>query len=157
MFCVCWWRTSSGKRRRNCLLSWLSQWGRCRLTWSKLCCGRCLRRNVRSCFHNDHGQVFCIFDFFRNIKQEVEAREVSQSVRINEERIPKPSGNHHRYPKPPTASSNSLVSKEDSSKKTLQVELFTATNCTTRHHVRRLQPRMIEEVCLSNRKGVLNV
>ena len=42
-------------------------------------------------------------------------------------------------------------------RKHFKSDLFTATNCTTRHHVRRSQPRMIEEVCLSNRKGVLNV
>ena len=63
--------------------------------------------------------VWKIEELLEIIKQEVEAREVSQSVKINEERIPKPSGNNHRYPKPPTASS--LVSKDDPPKKTHQV------------------------------------
>ena len=46
--------------------------------------------------------VWKIEELLEIIKQEVEAREVSQSVKIKEER--KPSGNQHRYPKSPTAS-----------------------------------------------------
>ena len=63
--------------------------------------------------------VWKIEELLEIIKQEVEAREVSQSVKINEERITKPSGNQHRYPKPSTASS--LVTKEDSPMKPHQV------------------------------------
>ena len=63
--------------------------------------------------------VWKIEELLEIIKQEVEAREVSQSVKINEERITRPSGNQHRYPKPPTASS--LVTKEESPKKPHQV------------------------------------
>ena len=61
--------------------------------------------------------VWKIEELLEIIKQEVEARKVSQSVKINEER--KPSVNQHRYPKPPTASS--LVSQEDPPKKPHQV------------------------------------
>ena len=55
--------------------------------------------------------VWKIEELLKIIKQEVEAREVSQSVKITEDRNPKPPLHQHRYQKPPTTSS--LVSKED--------------------------------------------
>ena len=73
--------------------------------------------------------VWKIEEFLEIIKQEVEAREVSQSVKMNEERITRPLGNQCRYPKPPTASS--LVSKEDSPRKPHQVR---CVSCNDLHY-----------------------
>jgi len=51
-------------------------------------------------------------------KQEVEAREMSEGVKITEELNPKPTVYQHRNPKYSTA--NSSVSEDDQTKKTLQ-------------------------------------
>ena len=58
--------------------------------------------------------VWKIEELLEIIKQEVEARELSQSMKINEDGNPKPPVLQHRYPKPATTSS--LVSKEDPKK-----------------------------------------
>lgn len=53
-------------------------------------------------------------------KQEVEAREVSEGVKITEELNPKPTVYQHRNPKYSTA--NSLISEDNETKKTLQFQ-----------------------------------
>jgi hypothetical protein len=66
------------------------------------------------------GSVWKIDELMEVIKKEVEAREISESVKINEERNPKPPV----YPPPKPLkypSANSLLTKDDPLKKIPQI------------------------------------
>ena len=96
--------------------------------------------------------VWKIEELLEIIKQEVEAREGSYSMKINEEWISQGTNTDTRNLQQQIHWCQRKILQSNH----IKSNVFNATNCTTLHCVRS-QLRMIEEVHLLNRNVVLNV